>query len=294
MQSRNKFFLSLAWCLIFLGVLGCVGCTLEEAPPGMVLVSEGYFNMGTDEEDTAGHALSLGLDKPWFADESPQRRLYLDDFYIDKYEVTQLQYYVFCQATGHAPPPMWGGAKYPDGQDHLPVTQVSYYDASAYAQWVGKRLPTEMEWEKAARGPTDFDYPWGNQFDVNKANVSPKPGAKRGRGLQPVGSFPAGASPYGAEDMIGNVWEWVWDYYQPYPDNVYDSKHYGKKKVVVRGLSYLGVGHFPKKEYKKVVRLKSRVTYREKLNPLAKTLDVGFRCAKDKPTFYQKMFGSPS
>ncbi len=267
-----------------------LGCSFDDPPPGMVLIPSGYFNMGTDLEDEEGHALKLGLDKPWYADESPQRRISIPDFYIDKYEVTNQQYYIFCQATDHKPPSTWGGPKYPKGWDHLPVTNVSFFDATAYAEWAGKRLPSEMEWEKAARGPDDQQYPWGNQFDVKKANVSPKPGPKLGRGLMPVGSFPGGASPYGVEDMVGNVWEWVWDYYKPYPGNTYKTDEYDKKKIVVRGLSFLGVGHFPKKEYRKVIALKSRISFREKLNPLRRTIDLGFRCAKDRPSFFQELF----
>lgn len=248
----------------------------------MVLVPGGDFIMGTDEVDTEGHALSLGLGKPWFADASPQRHIYQKGFYIDKYEVTNRQYYIFCQAAGYFPPPHWGGGKYPEGQDALPVTNVSYFDASAYAQWAGKRLPTEAEWEKAARGPDGALYPWGDDFHVSAANVSRSSGKKRGDGLKPVGSHPSGASPYGAFDMTGNAWEWVWDYYQPYPGSAYKTPDYEKKYVVVRGLSYFGVGHFTKKDYRKVVTLKARASYREKLHPQAIKIDIGFRCAQDK------------
>ncbi len=263
----------------------------DPAPPeGMVLVPDGYFLMGTDAVDEAGHAISLGLDKPWYADESPQRRIHLPDFYIDKYETTNRQYYIFTQATDTKPPRSWRGQKYPEGWENLPVTGVTFYDANAYAAWADKRLPTEQEWEKAARGPNDFRYPWGNEFDFAKANLSRTPIPKKEQGLKPVGSFPQGASPYGAEDMIGNVWEWVWDYYEPYPDNTWDPKNYLGKRVVVRGMSYLGVGHFPKKVYKKVMALKSRVSNRQKLSPIRTAIDVGFRCAMDKPTLYQRWF----
>ena len=272
---------------IILLLSGCGG----EPPQGMVLVSGGYFNMGSDATGDPQQALALGLDKPWFADESPKRRLSLPDFYIDKVEVTNRKFYIFCQATDHHPPPIWRGAKYPKGQDDFPVTTVSFFDAAAYAEWVGKRLPTEQEWEKAARGPNDNLYPWGNQFDFSKANISQSPRRKMGQGLQAVGQHPENASVYGAEDMIGNVWEWVWDYYQPYPDNTWPAENYAGKKVVVRGLSFLGVGHFSKKDYEKVVAMKARVSYREKLNPQSRKIDVGFRCVKKKPTFYQALFG---
>ena len=247
--------------------------------------------MGTDAVDREQHALSLGLQKPWYSDEGPAHRVYLKDFYIDKYEVTNRKYYIFCQATDHKPPRFWGGLKYPEGEDFLPVHNVTFYDASAYAEWVGKRLPTEAEWEKAARGLDHYIYPWGNEFNPGAANVSRAGKSKSKHKLRPVGSFPQGISFYGAHDMIGNVWEWVWDYYLPYPKNKYEAAGYGKKKIVVRGLSYLGVGHFPKKDYQKVVALMARASYREKLSPLARNKDVGFRCVKDKLSLYQRWFG---
>ena len=280
--------------LLKIGILlllsGCGG----EPPAGMVLVASGYFSMGSSAADDAQQALALGLDKPWFADETPLRRLTLPDFYIDRHEVINRHYYIFCQATDHHPPPIWRGPKYPEGQDDFPVTTVSFYDAAAYAEWAGKRLPTEQEWEKAARGPNENLYPWGDRFDFSKANISQSPRQKIGQGLKPVGQHPAGASVYGAEDMIGNVWEWVWDYYQPYPDNTWPAENYAGKKVVVRGLSFLGVGHFSKEDYQHVMAMKARVSYREKLNPQSKLLDVGFRCMKKKPTLYQSLFDSDS
>ncbi|GJL78615.1 MAG: hypothetical protein NPINA01_16040 [Nitrospinaceae bacterium] len=254
----------------------------------MVLIPSGDFTMGTDAVDSENHALSVGLTKPWFADEFPEHRVYTRDFFIDKYEVTNRQYYIFCQATDHKPPRTWAGPKYADGDDDLPVTNVNFFDAAAYAEWTGKRLPTEAEWEKAARGSLGNVFPWGNSFNWDAANISHSSKKRVGHQLRPVGSFPAGASPYGVHDMIGNAWEWVWDYYLPYPDNEYASPDYGKKYVVVRGLSYMGVGHFPKKSYKKVVALKARASYREKLNPFARNKDVGFRCAKDRAPLFQK------
>ncbi len=262
--------------VIFLGCAVLLTACDPPPPEGMVLVPDGYFLMGTDEFDDEGHAMSLGLDKPWYADESPQRRLHLPDFYIDKYEVTNQRYYIFTQATDHRPPRSWRGQKYPEGWENLPVNEVTFFEANAYAKWAGKRLPSEQEWEKAARGSQDFHYPWGNGFDFSKANLSRTPIPKRDQGLQPVGSFPQGASPYGVEDMVGNVWEWVWDYYPPYPENSWDAKQYLGKRVVVRGMSFLGVGHFPKKGFTKVMALKSRVSYRQKMHPIRRAIDVGF------------------
>jgi len=254
----------------------------------MALIPGGEFGMGTDAVDKENQALKVGLIKPWFADESPEHRVFTQDFFIDKYEVSNRQYYIFCQSTDHKPPRIWGAPKYPEGEDDLPVTYVNFFDAAAYAEWAGKRLPTEAEWEKAARGPRGYVFPWGNDFNRDAANISHSAKNSDKQGLKPVGSFPQGASPYGVHDMIGNVWEWVWDYYLPYPENEFKSQDYGKKYVVVRGLSYMGVGHFPEKTYEKVVALKARASYREKLNPFTREKDVGFRCVKDKFSIFNR------
>ena len=252
-------------------------------------IPAGDFTMGSNKEDRGNHALSLGLLKPWFEDESPEYRPTSNSYFIDKYEVTNQQYHIFCQATDHKPPRIWGGAKYPEDLANHPVTHVNFYDASAYAQWAGKRLPTEIEWEKAARGDRGRLYPWGYKFKVGVANI-PQSANSKGE-LKAVGSYPESASVYGAEDMVGNAWEWAWDYYLPYPQSKYSNKDYGKKYLVVRGLSYMGVGHFPEKEYQKVVRLKSRAGYREKLHPLARKKDVGFRCVRERRALFEKWFG---
>ena len=162
------------------------GC-FENVPEGMVYIPSGEFTIGTNEEDSKNHALSLGLDKPWYADESPERRIDIPGFYIDRYEVTNLQYYIFCQATDHKSPRNWRGQKFHEGEDSFPVTHVSFFDAAAFAKWAGKRLPTEMEWEKAARGRAGFIYPWGDDFKIGIANLATSPRNKTGRGLMPVG-----------------------------------------------------------------------------------------------------------
>ena len=164
----------------------------------MVLVPAGEFTMGSSEGG---------------ANEEPVHRVYLDAFWIDVYEVTNARYKK-CVDAGRCQPPgslssatqisYFGNPQF----DKYPVTYVSWNDAKAYCEWAGKRLPTEAEWEKAARGTDGRLYPWGNEWDGNRANVEQRVGDTTS-----VGSYPAGASPYGALDMAGNVWEWVADWY---------------------------------------------------------------------------------
>jgi formylglycine-generating enzyme required for sulfatase activity len=157
----------------------------------MVLVHSGEFWMGSEASDR---------DVP--DNENPRRRVHLDAFYIDKYEVTNALYARFREATGHPAPLSWGSRK---SGDH-PVVGITWYDAEAYCKWAGKRLPTEAEWEKAARGPDGRRYPWGDSWDSTRAN--------RGRPVA-IGSFPGGVSPFGAHDVIGSVGEWASDWYDP-------------------------------------------------------------------------------
>ncbi len=193
------------------------------SPPDMVYVPAGEFIMGSDEGES---------------DEQPTRTVYLDAFYIDKYEVTNARFATFVSANGYktdaerggcgwiyeggegkcVPGADWQHSLGPDtdlgGKDEHPVVQVSWNDAKAYCEWAGARLPTEAEWEKAARGTDGRTYPWGEWIDCDHAQYG-----GCGGGTVPVGSKPKGASPYGALDMAGNVWEWVADWY--------DSGYYG-------------------------------------------------------------------
>jgi formylglycine-generating enzyme required for sulfatase activity len=166
------------------------------------------------------------------SDERPTRSVYLDAFEIDRFEVSNAQYRRFLQATGRDEPPYWSGVEYPGGQADYPVVGVSWEDAAAYCTWAGKRLPTEAEWEKACRGSDGRLYPWGNTWDPMRGNVEKSgrspwpleweqawlllratPHSSNERRLQPIGSYPEGASPYGALDMVGNASEWMWDWY---------------------------------------------------------------------------------
>ena len=166
---------------------------------GMVLVPAGEFRMG-----------SLPNDKSAMLDEQPQRVLSLPAFFIDQLEVTTIEYKRFLNATGWPPPPSWPKGQYAEGHDFLPVTEVTWWDATAYARWAGKRLPAEAEWEKAARGTDGRRFPWGDKFSRDAANNDET--------LLPVGSKPRGASPFDAVDMAGNAAEWTASVYAPYPE----------------------------------------------------------------------------
>ncbi|HIE26844.1 TPA: formylglycine-generating enzyme family protein [Candidatus Poribacteria bacterium] len=179
----------------------------------MVRIPAGEFEMG-DPFNEVGDA-------------RPVHIVYLDEFYIDKYEVTNAQYRLFVQSTGHHEPEMpdlgWTGSGfrekiYKPWQDSAanapdqPVVAVSWYDAAAYTQWAGKRLPTEAEWEKAARGGlVGKRYPWGDAITHDNANYEDRDGRDQWWSTSPVGSFPPNG--YGLYDMAGNVWEWCMDEY---------------------------------------------------------------------------------
>jgi formylglycine-generating enzyme required for sulfatase activity len=220
--------------------------------PGMVYVSSGDFIMGTN----AG-----------FEYEYPEHRINLKGFYIDKFEVTNSQYKKFVDGTGYPVPKHWVNKTFPKGEDNIPVSNVSYYDALAYAKWAGKRLPTEQEWEKTARGIDNRKYPWGNTWRKNFANVRPMVGFTS---LKPVGACGGndGASPYGAYDMAGNVWEWTETFFEPYPGNTLPNINFGKKNRVIKGGSY------------KQSETIAESYRRDFLDPNSTRTDVGFRCAK--------------
>lgn len=259
--------------LILILALGCG--TKGSAPEGMVLVPAGDFIMGTDETDPEDKAAEYGIMKPWLVDENPAHKVFLDAYYIDKYEVSNLDYKKFIDATVHRPPPYWQEGRYPEGDDKLPAVMVTWDDANSFCLWAGKRLPTEAEWEKGARGTDGRRFPWGNEFDNNRANV----GATRS-GPMPINDFEGGRSPYGIYQMIGNVWEWTYDWYKPYPGNKYNSDHFGEKFRVLRGNSFANVGHFPQEIHREVVARHSSATFRLFFRQDGSVGDIGFRCAK--------------
>lgn len=213
--------------------------TLGATPAGMVLIPTGDFTMGTSSDVTM-----TDDDIDCLSDAHPDRVIYIDDFYIDIYPVTNRQYLEFVVQSGYPVPSSigesWEGLivtpspydwdkttrKYPDGLDDYPVVLISWYDALAYAEWAGKRLPTEAEWEKAARGTDGRPYPWGweepseKYCNFNDTEYVLKNGRFPGpfgmghiKDMRPVNAYPAGRSPYGCYDMLGNVEEWCEDWY---------------------------------------------------------------------------------
>ena len=206
----------------------------------MVYVPAGEFLMGSTEAemeaafvDASAHF--TGVKKEWFTDQGPQWRVYLDAYWMYKNDVTVAQYRKFCQATGKevATAPTWGW------KDDHPVVNVSWDDAVAYCEWAGVHVPTEAQWEKAARGADGRKYTWGNEWDPGKLWCSV--GEKR-TSTTPVGSYPAGASPYGCLDMAGNVCNWCADWYGNYSnaDNHNPQGPATGKFRVVRGGSWNG------------------------------------------------------
>ncbi len=209
----------------------------------MILVPAGKYKVGSNDFDE---------------DEKPERIVEVKAFYIDKYAVSNAEYKKFVDAV-HYPPPRssvltakaysWRGDMYPEGKGDLPVVLVSWIDAANYAKWAGKRLPTEIEWEVAARGPKGYIYPWGNVWDPTKLNCNRQ-------GPEPVNAFAGGVSPFGCYNMAGNVWEWC--------QNWYDNG-YGK---ALRGGCW-------STDYPRYQRASNRYWQ----YPTHKSILIGFRCA---------------
>jgi formylglycine-generating enzyme required for sulfatase activity len=228
-----------------------------QLPDGsMVLVPAGKFTMGSSTGD---------------ADEQPAHLVYVDAFLMDIFEVTVRQYAAFLQATGANSPSDWMTVTQP-AYEKYPVTNIDWADATAYCKWVGKRLPTEAEWEKAARGTDDRLYPWGNDPPTPRRANYGKTGSHSHGALTPVGTWEGGKSPYGIYDMAGNVWEWVgdWydnDYYKNSPPQNPIGPLSGESKVL-RGGSW----DSDPKQLRSTLRYFHRSGHQHK--------NYGFRCAK--------------
>jgi eukaryotic-like serine/threonine-protein kinase len=264
-----------------------VGKTIVNPVDGaiMVYVPEGEFLMGSDADDDDYDEFFEDI----FGDEIPAHLVYLDAYWIYQTEVTNQHFARFIAATGYETTAERAGEGYRNGaywqapegpgsdlsgrEDH-PVVYVSWYDSVAYCEWAGGRLPTEAEWEKAARGTDGRKYPWGDQSPTDQlANYNDHEG-----GTTPVGSYPIATSPYGALDMAGNVWEWVadlfGDYYSisPYENptgiGIDDVDDFLGEIYVTRGGVWYADGFY------------RRVTYRGWSEPFWSHDGMGFRCVQ--------------
>jgi len=215
---------------------------------GMVLIPAGVVTLGSDDPNDA---------------EKPVNRVMVEAFYLDRYEVTNLEYKQFCDATGHSYPHYWTGKDFPKGLEKYPVAEVSWQDALAYARWVGKRLPTEPEWERAAKGPNSTVYAYGNSYDPRKANT--------GTGkITPVGSYAPNG--FGAFDLTGNVAEWTGSLFKPYPYKTSD----GREELGAAGPRVVRGGHSSSG-----IR-GSRCLVRTGIPADQSSQTIGFRCARNE------------
>ncbi len=255
---------------------------------GFILIPAGEMIMGSDPS----------IDRNTQKDEQPSHRLTLSDYYIMKTPVTNAQFLSFIEATGHRKPLFWQKDGFPANKADHPVVGVSFLDAVAFCRWASEmtglpvRLPTEPEWEKAARGSEGFIYPWGNHWDVKLTNTS----EGKLKDTSPVGKFsPQGDSPYHISDMAGNVQHWISNLYGPYPydpsdgretfinnidreaglpfvthetgtTSVINSLEASWDKSVIRGSSW------------RESREQCRCAYRSWAAPMHRSDDTGFRC----------------
>ena len=248
----------------------------SSTPDGMVRIPTGEFTFKVEGIELEGfNDVGVDVQYPW--EDSPRRhhlhRLHIDSFWIDRYPVTNAQFKKFLDATHYHPKDDlnflrdWSNGAYPAGWDNKPVTWVSLEDARAYAAWAGKRLPHEWEWQYASQGTDGRLYPWGNSWDATAVPVSDK--GRTLRGPDPVDAHPKGASPFGVEDLVGNVWQWT--------DEFRDEHTRGG---IVRGGGYYqpqgSVWYFPPAY---------RLDQHGKLLLMAPSKDragtLGFRCVKD-------------
>jgi len=265
-------------------------------PQDMAYVAHGASVMGIDQEAPASAAkkstaYERRMNTPWSADalndEGPAHMVFLDSYLIDKYEVSNKHFGDFMRAKGHPAPAYWDDPRL--NKPEQPVVGVNWEDAKAFCEYRGKRLPTEAEWEKAARGPKANLYPWGNEFDPAKANYG-----RNHEVTMPVDSYPESMSYYGAYNMAGNVFEWVADWYDP--------RYYGRLETMVnptgpaKPIWMGGTGTYVDRltvGEKRVIRGGSwiasegtvKATHRFWNHPLNNSYGVGlgFRCAKTAP-----------
>lgn len=304
MSILIKFGLMLVALVLFISSAS----TASGPPVGMVLVSAGEFLMGNDGRDIV---ITQGVAP---VDEMPAHVVALKAFYIDKYEVTNEQYKAFLDTLKRlgvkrfshynddgvpvpdrwmiqvedegkikdvAIPDRWSLESYPKGEDNYPVVDVDWYMAVKYCEVNGKRLPTEQEWEKAARGTDGRIFPWGNEYKTSISNNREFWDVRHKNGREPVdvGRMKEDVSPYGAHDMAGNAMEWTSSLYRAYPGSELDRDIFKKELYVLRGGAYNTLLY-------EFGRTTSRYFRKPSDNKSAHAdwhtdMNIGFRCAKD-------------
>ena len=217
----------------------------------MVLIPEGEFTLGVPSD---GKIIQFMSDETLSLNAQPAQKVYLNSFLIDQYEITYKAFRNFKP-----------NLEYKIKDFREPIRGVSWYEADAYCLSQGKRLPTEIEWEKAARGIDGRLFVWGSKFNKTYANF--------GKRVQPVGLVVKDTSIYGLSDMNGNVSEWTANWYQPYPNSKYKDKFFGKHMKVLRGGSFAKTDHGFMKEF-------VMLSYRSFASPDNRFWNTGFRCAK--------------
>jgi gamma-glutamyl hercynylcysteine S-oxide synthase len=259
----------------------------SEAPPGMIKIPGGQYQFVVGGTEIEG-ASEPGVDVQYPWESQPRythsHQMTIKTFYLDKTEVTNLQYQVFMDATGYRPADMHNFLKdwswsipahphYKEGWDNKPVTWVSAEDARAYVSWAGRRLPNEWEWQYAAQGTDGRLYPWGNSFSAS--NVPPVNTSRDTTPPADVVAYPAGASPFGVLDMVGNVWQWT---------NTFSDQH--TRTATVRGGSpyqpQTARWYFPWGPT--AYQLNHHNKYLLMAPSLDRSAEIGFRTAADAPS----------
>lgn len=283
-------FISLLSIFSILSLLGLVLAHSEEIAKRQAKLPPGFIPITDKKDPVSGLPLAIRCERDGSEmvlvpagefimgsnvlaeDERPEHTVYLDAYYIDKYEITNSQFKRFCDSSGgynYPENPPWDNNYFLGKPDH-PVVLVSWYLANSYCKWAGKRLPTEAEWEKAARGTGGILYPWGNLWNPKNSNLSDPATDDDYEYTSPVNSFAGGKSVYGCYNMIGNVWEWCADLHE---QNYYKFTEKDNPKGpstgitrIVRGGSYNN-------------RESIQAATRSAVNPGAKNVNDGFRTA---------------
>lgn len=237
----------------------------------MVFVPPGEFIMGSSLKKIKTLAELYDIDVERMLNEQPERIIFIKGYYIDKFEVSNAQYKRFIEATNYKAPENWINGSYSFGKGNHPVVGVDWDDAAAYAKWAGKKLPTETEWEKAARGKNGREYPWEGHttnfsflglFSINRCNID----TTRNYGTVTVGRYFLGKSQWSVYDMAGNAMEWVDSIYMPYPGNRHKDEDFLQGLYVLRGGSWF------------TDRFHARSAARMAKNEKEKNQETGFRC----------------